>query len=235
MHTVEPQRSPRTVTSVLAAGLQISTCSRPATGLRYGGDWCEAFPLAGERVALSIGDVCGHDRQAVREMLSVRARIRSKLPAMTSPAQTLATVNDDLCRAERRHATGVLGIIDVPNRELRFASAGHPRPLLVERSGIRPLGLPQGNLPLGVQPGVEFDEHRVRLPADGLLILYTDGATEHRGGQRLGNVRLTNHAARAAYRRSVDAARAFAEYLELEADARDDVAVLAISLSPATF
>jgi serine phosphatase RsbU (regulator of sigma subunit) len=57
--------------------------------------------------------------------------------------------------------------------------AGHPLPLLRSADGtITDVGVP--GRPLGIDPGVSFDEMPVVLAPDSTLVLYTDGVTEAR-------------------------------------------------------
>ncbi len=59
---------------------------------------------------------------------------------------------------------------------LEVANAGHPRPLLADRRGVRPV---EGSgLPLGLFPGAEYTGHRLRLDPGDVVLLYTDGWTE---------------------------------------------------------
>jgi len=68
---------------------------------------------------------------------------------------------------------------------LELANAGHPRPLLADRRGVRPV---EGSgLPLGLFPAAEYASHRLRLAPGQVLLLYTDGWTEAtRGDEEYG-------------------------------------------------
>lgn len=229
IQTEEPRFA---TTSAVVWGTHISTFSAPLSG-GSGGDWCEAFTLGERRLAISIGDVCGHDRQAAAEMRGVRGRIRAELPFMKSPSHVLSAVNDGLCASGgRRYATGALAVIDIDRRTLAFASAGHPRPVLAERTSVRFLGTQRGNLPLGVQMGADFDQCHVGLPEDALLIFFTDGVTDGRAAQGIAKA-LLFEAASAAYGTFPDPTRAFALRLGLGREpAADDSAVIAVRIVP---
>jgi anti-sigma regulatory factor (Ser/Thr protein kinase) len=74
-----------------------------------------------------------------------------------------------------------LALLDPATGELRWASAGHPPPLLA-RAGApaRPLDGPIGH-PLGVLPANRFHESAATLADGESLVLYTDGLVERRG------------------------------------------------------
>jgi sigma-B regulation protein RsbU (phosphoserine phosphatase) len=59
---------------------------------------------------------------------------------------------------------------------LELANAGHPRPLLADRRGVRPV---EGSgLPLGLFPEAQYASHRLHLAPGQVLLLYSDGWTE---------------------------------------------------------
>ena len=125
-----------------------------------------------------------------------------------------------------------MAYIDVTRRILEFAVAGHPRPVLL--AGGRLMHMPQGGgLPVGVLPGDLYETHRLVLPADALLVLFTDGVTEaRRHGQLFGERRVQRvvrlHAgdgAEGVAQALLDSVRRFTGNV-LE----DDVAVVVVSM-----
>ena len=79
-------------------GVQIGTRVVPAAGAARGGDWCEAFAIDGDIIALSIGDVCGHGAEKYDAMVAMRQAIREASLRGLSPAETLAEANRFLAR-----------------------------------------------------------------------------------------------------------------------------------------
>ena len=49
----------------------ISTWNLPCDGKAAGGDWCRTVQLTDDVIALTIGDVCGHDAGAA-ELMATR-------------------------------------------------------------------------------------------------------------------------------------------------------------------
>lgn len=216
-------------------GLPVSSYSMPALRGGDGGDWCEAFALPDDRIALSIGDVSGHDLAAALPMTRIRAMIRREAALGAAPAELLARANAALCRDESaRHATAIFATVDLTNRELTFANAGHPKPLLVRRGAIRHLGAGAGAMPFGVTEDLQLRSHVVPLEAETLLMLYTDGVVEFDERSHFGQRRL-HFAARRAHGAVGDAAKYIADQLRLPARFHDDASVLAVRVlgSPA--
>jgi hypothetical protein len=99
------------------------------------------------------------------------------------PASLLNFANRQLCdKSLGGFFTAFLGIFDPKSRQLTYANAGHPPPL-VKRAGdgcIYPVDC-FGGLPLGIDAGETFNEATVQLHCGDMLLLYTDGITEARG------------------------------------------------------
>ncbi len=77
-------------------------------------------------------------------------------------------------------ATVFCAEIDLGNRIMKSATAGHPEPLLVDPEGPRFVPGTIG-LPVGVRRGADYVEAVQPLPETGTLFFYTDGLIERRG------------------------------------------------------
>ncbi|WP_233580522.1 SpoIIE family protein phosphatase [Streptomyces triticirhizae] len=160
-----------------------------ASGAEIGGDWFEVIPLAGGRMAFVIGDVTGHGLRAAATMGQLRTAVRTLATLDLAPSELLRRINDlgeDIAQHpdDPMMATCAYAVYDPATRICTVAKAGHLPPVLVTREEesdgwrARPLDLPSG-MPLGVS-GTSFEERRVELPEDTLLVLYTDGLIETR-------------------------------------------------------
>jgi serine phosphatase RsbU (regulator of sigma subunit) len=200
-----------------------------ADGHPKGGDWCETFALGASRLAISIGDVCGHGAAASDVMVGIRHDIRSEARGTTDPARVLHAVNERLCLDRfATHATSIFAVIDVPTQTLAFANAGHPAPLLMENCRSRFLRRERGDMPIGIQPSLQISTHRIELSPDALVVFYTDGIVELERDAGLGERRL-REAVRIAYHApGVAAADAIAIRLQLARRRHEDASILTI-------
>ena len=117
-----------------APGLTVDVGLRPADrGLELGGDWYDAFWLTPETTALTIvGDVVGHGVGAATMMGQLRSAVRALALTQPGPAAILSALDAYAVRHDVGEMTTlVLAQIDIQNRHVRYACAGHPPPLLV--------------------------------------------------------------------------------------------------------
>ncbi|MGY1776961.1 SpoIIE family protein phosphatase [Geodermatophilus sp. SYSU D00804] len=222
--------------------LELAVRYRPATrGVSIGGDWYDAFLQPDGDTVLVIGDVMGHDIEAAAAMGQVKTLVRAiAFDRLEEPAGVLRRVDHALvglavpamatalvCRVEQTPAEAAVGL-----RRLRWATAGHPEPMLLLPDGtVRDLSAPVGP-PLGIGwRGPRADGHDV-IPADSTLLLFTDGLFERRG--------VPLDESREELRRLVEAAAgsSLADLCDgllasmLGDGAEDDVAVLAVRAHP---
>ena len=150
-------------------------------GLKVGGDWYDAVPLADGRVMLAIGDVAGHGVHAAGIMGQVSHALRAYAREGHPPAELMRRL-DALVLAGGLGMTTCLCVLLAPaTGELLWASAGHLPPLVLSPGGaVRKLEGPVAN-PLGVVVGTSFREAADVLGDEDTLVLYTDGLVERRG------------------------------------------------------
>ena len=177
-------------------GFQVEAICVPAGAV--GGDWYDYIPLPGGHVAFVLADVSGKGMPAALLMSAARGIVRSLSPLVSGPSEMLARVNERLIEdfPTGQYVTMIYAVLDPAARTLRFASAGHPWPLLCHSTDVRPLHTDAG-LPLGLFP-CEFTEHFVKLCSDFRLLFYTDGISEalNRDEEEFGSARLRDFLAR---------------------------------------
>jgi serine phosphatase RsbU (regulator of sigma subunit) len=163
-------------------GVDVAGCYRPADQEHdIGGDWYDAFPLAGGRTALVVGDIVGHDLPAAAAMGRVQTAVRVIADgSLIGPRQVLEAL-DDACPGIPGAAFATLGYGEYDPRTcvLRYACAGHPPPLLVTDHRARYL---QGgrSTPLAVATGPRTEAEET-VPPGSMLVWYSDGLVERRG------------------------------------------------------
>lgn len=176
----------------LVPGFAFETAWHPAGTLA--GDWFDVIELGEERYGLVLADVSGKGTPAALLMAATRALLRSLVKVDASPGSTLARLNQTLIEDFPcgKFVTMIYAVLDAGRREITLASAGHPRPLLIDEE-CRFLPVETG-LPLGVGPS-SYPESTVALQPGTGLLLYTDGITEamSRHNEEYGMERLFRH------------------------------------------
>ena len=171
--------------------LELAVRYRPATqGVSIGGDWYDAFLQPDGDTVLVIGDVMGHDIEAAAAMGQVKTLVRGiAFDRLEEPADVLRRVDHALvglavpamatalvCRVEQDSTDRARGL-----RRLRWASAGHPDPLLLLADGtVVDLAVSVGP-PLGIGWLGDRVDGLATLPENSTLLLFTDGLFERRG------------------------------------------------------
>ncbi|WP_376773050.1 SpoIIE family protein phosphatase [Streptomyces himalayensis] len=179
-----------------------------------GGDWVDAVPLSGARVALVAGRVPGHGVQTAAAAGRIRAAVHTLSDLDLEPDELLARL-DDLVRrlsngpgtvddqpwpardagrsdnGDEAGATCLYLIYDPVTRRCSLSSAGHPWPVVVHPDGtVAPLEHPPGAALCCA--GAPFGKADVDLPENSMLALYTPGLfqeqPEDRNRERLADL-----------------------------------------------
>ncbi|MFI5525881.1 SpoIIE family protein phosphatase [Streptomyces platensis] len=162
-------------------GVRLASRYLPAAGTsQVGGDWYDAIPLPGNRVALVVGDVMGHSMTSAAMMGQLRTTVQTLARLDLPPEEVLYHLDEQAQRLGSEHmATCLYAIYDPISQRLLVADAGHPPPVLLHPDGSgEVLQVPPG-APIGVG-GVPFQTLELPAPTGGTLLLYTDGLVESR-------------------------------------------------------
>jgi len=174
-------------------GFAISGLSIPAG--EVGGDWYDFIPFEDGCWGLVLADVSGKGTAAALLMSATRAMLRSLATTCSSPGEILGRLNRLMVEdfPPGRFVTLILAVLDPADRSLKFASAGHLPPLLVDGDGARFLQTELG-MPLGLARG-DFSDTEVKLREGARVVLYSDGITEAAGldDEEYGPRRLSQH------------------------------------------
>jgi sigma-B regulation protein RsbU (phosphoserine phosphatase) len=176
----------------LVPGFAFETAWHPAGAVA--GDWFDFIDLGEQKYAIVLADVSGKGMSAALLMSATRALLRSIAPQFKSPSQMLENLNQRLIDdfPTGKFVTMVLGVLDASSRQLTFASAGHPAPLLINHHCAF-IDLDTG-LPLGLGPS-SYPQSSITLSPSSSVLLYTDGITEaaNRTDEEYGPKRLLEH------------------------------------------
>lgn len=151
---------------------------------RLGGDVFGYRWLDDDRFLLFLLDVSGHGAEAALHAVSAANTLRNAQLANADPGDppaVLAALNAayPMARHGGLYLTAWYGVFDRRDRTLRFASAGHPPPML------RPPGEPATldrlvcrNPPIGMADGLSYRGAERLIPPGSRLYLYSDGVFE---------------------------------------------------------
>jgi serine phosphatase RsbU (regulator of sigma subunit)/anti-sigma regulatory factor (Ser/Thr protein kinase) len=155
---------------------------------QVGGDWYDAIPLPGNRVALVIGDVMGHSMTSAAIMGQLRTVVQTLAGLDLPPDEVLHHLDEQAERLGSEHtATCLYAMYDPVLHRLLVSNAGHLPPVLLHPDGsTEVLPAPPG-APIGVGSG-GFESTEVHAPAGSTLLLYTDGLVESRDSDVLTGV-----------------------------------------------
>ena len=144
-----------------------------------GGDFYDFFMVDDDHLALLIADVSDKGVPAALLMMSTKILIDFRASMGGSPGQILAEVNDQLCENNESgmFATVWMGILDVKTGAVTCANAGHEYPAIRE-GGVFRLLTDRHGLPLGVMPGMRYQDYEIRLRPGDAVFVYTDGVPE---------------------------------------------------------
>jgi anti-anti-sigma factor len=205
-----------------------------------GGDWYDAVPLGGGRLALVVGDAVGHGVPAAGAMSRLRGAMRSSALLDPSPEAVIRALDAFAGQMDDVEGASVFyGVLDAATGRLAYAAAGHPAPLVVGADGEPRFLSLVPRPPLGSVPDAVTTPAEHQLEQGATLILFSDGAVVGSGGSpEDGLTRLAVVAAEvlsgseAQIEASSELAAAVAEGVREPGGWPDDVAVLVAHRRP---
>jgi sigma-B regulation protein RsbU (phosphoserine phosphatase) len=213
-------------------GLQLESFFKPmSAGGEIGGDFYDVFGDRGD-CWLMVGDVCGKGAEAAVLTGFLRYTTVAYARESAGPGSVLERVNQAMLEHdfEGRFATVVLAHLAFEDGAVKvtLAAAGHPAALISRASGgAEELGA-CGTL-LGVFPDPVIPERSTLLRPGDALALYTDGLAEAHAPESVLTVeRMIATLAELRPRSAREAIDSLLELVELDDEARDDVAILAL-------
>jgi serine phosphatase RsbU (regulator of sigma subunit)/anti-sigma regulatory factor (Ser/Thr protein kinase) len=163
-------------------GWQLAAYYQPARAV--GGDFYDFLSFEDGRLGIVIGDVTDKGVPAALVMATTRSILRSAAQALASPGVVLQRTND-LLHADippKMFVTCLYAILDPSSGRLWYANAGHDLPFLRhagEVSELRATGMP-----LGLMPGMQYEERETRLHPGDNVLFYSDGLVEAHNPER---------------------------------------------------
>ena len=165
-------------------GWQITPFYQPAR--EVGGDFYDFHLLSGGRLGLVVGDATGKGVPAALVMSTSLGMLQLASRALdsSSPGEVLEQVNETLFARipSNMFVTCFYAILEPNSGSLTYANAGHDLPYL--RHGGEVKELRARGMPLGLMPGMSYEEKEVTLDAGDSTLFYSDGLVEAHDSQR---------------------------------------------------
>jgi serine phosphatase RsbU (regulator of sigma subunit) len=161
-------------------GWQISPYYQPAR--EVGGDFYDFHFLTEGRVGLVVGDARGHGVPAALVMSTTCGMLQLAAQELgsSSPGEVLARVNETLFTRipSNMFVTCFYCILDPDRATLSYANAGHDLPYVLRGSSGDVEELRARGMPLGIMPGMDYEEKEIVLEEGEAALFYSDGLVE---------------------------------------------------------
>lgn len=163
-------------------GVALAGRYKPAASAQLGGDWYDAFTLPTGTLGVVIGDVVGRGFQAAALMGQLRSALRAYAFELGGPSEVLGRLSTLLRQLKPGwSATLLYAVLEPHAGSATLGSAAHPPPLVHYRGGSPEFVTLPPSVPLGAVRDVRYEQVSVELPAESLMVLYTDGLIERPG------------------------------------------------------
>ncbi len=217
-------------------GWNVEALYQPARTV--GGDFYDFVELDDGRLMIVCGDVTDKGVPAALVMSSTHALLRENGPRLVSPGAVLARVNDLLCASIPEHmfVTCLVMVLDPADGRITFANAGHNLPYLRgAEGGVRELRAT--GMPLGLLPGMDYDEVDDVVAVGESMLLHSDGLAEAHDADRalfgFAKVKELVSASPGGSELIERCLAALAEFTPAGAEQEDDITLVTIEREPA--
>jgi anti-sigma regulatory factor (Ser/Thr protein kinase) len=149
-----------------------------------GGDFYDFLTFEDGRLGIVIGDVTDKGVPAALVMATTRSILRSVAQGTVAPGKVLEQANDLLYPdiPPKMFVTCLYTILDPHSGRLWYANAGHDLPY--RRQGDTVSELRATGMPLGLMPGMSYEEKETKLLPGARVLFYSDGLVEAHNPER---------------------------------------------------
>ena len=195
-----------------------------APGPLLSGDLVDFIPSTNGHATVCFGDASGHGFRAAMTSSLTRTVLRAK-DADATPSGLVRRANALLTRMRSRPRFVSLWIGSFgANGSISFIDAGHGHWFILDAEGQLRAISAVGNIPIGIDPAIDYAPEQITLDHGDRLVLFSDGIVEQRNrtGEEFGLRRLLSavrNAASAAAESVIRAARQHSETASLLDDA----------------
>lgn len=160
---------------------KLDVAARNISSYQIGGDYYDVLETPEKNLLVAIGDVTGKGIPASLLMANLQAMLHVLLPVDITLSNASGQVNNIIYRntPSDKFITFFWGIFHPDTNMFRYVNAGHNPPLLFREGEETPRELEEGGLILGAMPTSQpYDETKIELVQNDILVLFTDGVTE---------------------------------------------------------
>ena len=158
------------------AGWDVAAYYQPAR--EVGGDFYDFLYFDDGRLGIVIGDVTDKGVPAALVMATTRTLLRVLAERLILPGAVLERVNEVLIDdiPPRMFVTCLYALLDPATGLLRYANAGHDLPYHRSAGGVHEMRAT--GMPLGLMPGMGYEEKEITLAPGDAVFFYSDGLAE---------------------------------------------------------
>ena len=155
---------------------QVAAYYGPARAV--GGDFYDFMELPDGRIGIVVGDVTDKGVPAALVMARTHSILRGDAPRLVSPAKVLEHANDLLVAEmpESMFVTCLYLVLDPATGHVVYANAGHNLPYVRTDHGV--IEFRATGMPLGLMPGMAYEERQADIGPGDNVLLYSDGLVE---------------------------------------------------------
>ena len=163
-------------------GWSVSAYYQPARAV--GGDFYDFIYFPDGQVGFIVADVTDKGVPAALVMATTRTLLRAAAERLTTPGAVLTRTNDVLVEEipPKMFVTCFYAVLDPATGHLRYANAGHDVPYRYTADGV--VELRATGMPLGLMPGMKYEEKETILDFGEYVLLYSDGLVEAHSPER---------------------------------------------------
>lgn len=161
-------------------GYEMEVFMRPAK--HVGGDLYAALKIDESHLGIMCGDVSGKGMPAALFMARSVAEFKFCAAGGFDPAETLRRLNNGLADAESSglFVTMNYAVVDLKEKKFLLSNGGHMPVVRIRKNGESELLSPDGGMPIGLVPDVDFGRLETPLEPGDVFLMYSDGISEAR-------------------------------------------------------
>jgi serine phosphatase RsbU (regulator of sigma subunit)/anti-sigma regulatory factor (Ser/Thr protein kinase) len=155
---------------------QVAAYYGPARAV--GGDFYDFVEMPDGRIGIAVGDVTDKGVPAALVMARTHSILRAEASRSNSPGDILSRANELLVpeMPAKMFVTCLFAVLDPRTGRIVIANAGHNLPFVRSATGVTELRAT--GMPLGLLPGIRYDETEGVIDPDSNVLLYSDGLIE---------------------------------------------------------